>query len=373
MGAYLLWLALLALLVGATLLLYGRPPRVEVARDLPPAVFAGDSLTLVWRLRVRAPLPTRVVLEDPPPRTLVPDATVDFGGLLWGDSTHAVAVRLSANRRGVFRWEGVTLRWADPFGLRWRSLTLPAPATLEVYPGTHGLTLPNLLRPLLSEGRLSRTLGLEDPLSLRGARPYVLGDPPQRLAWKLSARSGELMVREPERTASSSLQIHLDLRGSDTFVESAVRLAASLVREALQWNLPVSVSTRDGASESGSSPEALRLALRRLAQARRDEGEVFIPTPRPGSNLIILTQGASDTLVNAALGARAGAGRVVIVALPEGFYLEPGEKGRQVRAAPPEQVRELSRRAGILAERGVVVFVLRGDHSILKLGAEHAL
>ena len=66
--------------------------------------------------------------------------------------------------------------------------------------------------------------------------------------------------------------------------------------------------------------------------------------------------------------ARATASRVVIVAVPEGFYLEPGETPRRQWVGAPDTVRELERRAGVLAEAGVLVFVLRGNQSVLRLG-----
>jgi hypothetical protein len=58
---------------------------------------------------------------------------------------------------------------------------------------------------------------------------------------------------------------------------------------------------------------------------------------------------------------------VLVIALPEGFYLEPGETGRPIKRALPESVRELGARAGILEEAGVRVLILRGDSSVLML------
>ena len=365
--SWLPWLALLAILIAVTLLAYRRPPQMQLTRELPPSVFEGGEVALRVTLRVRHRLPVRVYLEDPPPRTLVPDKTLDFGGLLWGEGKYEVAARLRANKRGVYAWPAARLRWADPFGLRWRTVSLPLASELEVYPGMHGLLLPSLLRPLLSEGELTRTLGLDDPLSLRGARPYVPGDPPARVAWKLSARGGTLMVRELERTASGALHLHLDTQGSAMYLDSAVRLAASLLAEAQEARLPVAVSTPLNSTEPGTSEEALRRALRLLAEVQSSEAEPSIPTPRRGSNLIVITRDAGNPLIEAALRARAEAGRVVLVVLPEGFYLEPGELGRPMHGAPPEAVRDLERRAGVLAESGVLVFVLRGNQSVLKL------
>ncbi len=366
--SWLPWLALLVILIVVTLLTYRRPPQVRLTRELPPGVFEGGEVGLKVTLHVRAPLPVRVYLADPPPRTLVPDVALDFGGLLRGEGQYELTARLKANKRGVYAWPGARLRWADPFGLRWREVALPHETQLEVYPGAHGLKLPNLLRPLLSDGELTRSLGLDDPLSLRGARPYQPGDPPARMSWKLSARAGTPMVRELERTASGTLHVHLDTQGGETYLDSAARLAASLLLEAQELRLPVAVSTPTGATEPGTSHEALRRALRLLAEVRASDAEPNIPMPRRGSNLIVVTRDANNTVVEAALRTRAEAGRVVLVVLPEGFYLEPGELGRPLHGAPPEGVRDLTRRAGVLAESGVLVFVLRGNQSVLRLG-----
>ncbi len=375
----LLYALLLLTVLAAVWKLWQRPPDVTLTRTLPAQGFAGGTLPMRVELKVRARLPTRVLLEDPAPLTVVPEAQLSAGGLVWGEAHLSFDTVLTLNRRGVYRWTGTRLRWADPFGLFWHSLELDVPTILEVYPGTHGLRLPRLLRPLLSEGELSRTHGLDDPISLRGARPYVPGDPPGRIHWRLSARhtgsgEGELTVRELERTASSSLHLHLDTCGNEVYLESAVRLAASLIHEALELGLPVALSDNAGATPSGSTPEALRLALRKLAEARATPGTALsgtgavIPPPRPGSNLIVLTQTAGPELLTQALRARGRASRVVIVALPEGFYLEPGENPRRQWVGLPETVRELERRAGVLGGAGVLVYVLRGNMSILRLG-----
>ena len=370
----LLYALLLLLVLGGVWRLWQRPPDVTLTRTLPAQGFAGGTLPLGVHLHLRARLPTRVLLEDPAPLTVVPAAQLSAGGLIWGESQLRFSTVLTLNRRGVYHWTGTRVRWADPFGLFWHSLKLDVPAQVEVYPGTHGLRLPRLLRPLLSEGELSRTHGLDDPISLRGARPYVPGDPPGRIHWRLSARhtgsgAGELTVRELERTASSSLHLHLDTSGNEVYLESAVRLAASLVHEALELGLPVALSDGAGSTPSGSTPGALRLALRKLAEVQATPGMVApIPPPRPGSNLIVLTQNAGPELLTQALRARGQASRVVIVALPEGFYLEPGENPRRQWVGLPESVRELERKAGVLSGAGVLVYVLRGNMSILRLG-----
>lgn len=377
MTPLLVWLGVVLALVGALWWAYRAPPAVTLERALPPSGFQGTRALLTVQVAVHSRLPLRFVLEDPAPRSVVPDTPVTLAGVGAGRVTVEFLTPLSLNRRGVHAWPGATLRWADPLGLFWRHCPVSAPQELVVFPGTHGLVLPDLLRPLLSEGGLTRRLGLDDPLSLRGVREYVAGDPPGRVHWRRSASSlgtgaglGTLTVRDPERTAASSVTVYLDTAaGNDVYLESAVRLAASLVQEGLALNLPVSVATRGGASPAGQHAGAVQAALRRLAQVALEPGEPLIPPTRPGGNLFILSAQPGPALIQQAMRARAQASRVSIIALPEGFYLEPGEKARRQWVGAPDYVQALERQAGALLGAGILVFVLRGNQSVLKLGS----
>lgn len=364
------WLLLLGAAVFGLWALYRRPPQVTLSREVTVAGFTDSQVPLTVRYDLRAALPMRLVIEDVPPRSVVAEVIPVISATVFGELHAETRTTLTLNRRGVYDWPGATLHWADPLGLFWRKATLPVATRLEVYPGTHGLLLPEILRPLLSEGALSRTLGLEDPISLRGVRDYVGGDPPGRIHWRLSARTGSLMVRELERTAASSLTVYVDLfEASDVFTESAVRLVASLVQEAQQLDLPLGIATATELTPVGTSFECRRAALRALAEAS-PTAERGIATPPLGGNLIILTQRAGPELIAQAMRARVRASRVIIVAIPEGFYLEPGEKPRRQWVSPPDTVRELQAQAGLLAESGILVYLLRGNQSVLKLGAE---
>nr|WP_246351694.1 DUF58 domain-containing protein [Deinobacterium chartae] len=344
---------------------------MSVQRHHDRYVFAGGRLAVRLELTLHAPLPLWVVLEDLSPRTLIPDRPLRFAGLVWGRCTLHLECHLQANRRGVFEWPPPLLRWADPLGLFWSQRRVGQSTRLSVLPAHHPLLLPDLLRPLLSEGLITPRLGLEDPASLRGVREYRPGDPVNRIHWRQTARhafSDVPVVRELERVASSGLMVHLDRGGDRVYLESAVRLASSLVHAAAGEQLSVSLSTADGATEMGRSDTAFRAALEVLAAvgpAPDTSGE--LPLPPYGSNVVILTQHARLPLVEAALRARARAGKVTLVVLPEGFYLEPGESPRPQFSGPPESVRDLERRAGILAEAGIAVFVVRGNQSVLRL------
>lgn len=155
--------------------------------------------------------------------------------------------------------------------------------------------------------------------------------------------------------------------GGEVFVDSAARLAASLVREAASLGLPVAAATSAALSPSGRDPLSMQAALRLLARLAPDPAPPYLPPTRSGGNLILLTASPGPDLLTQALRARATAARVTIVALPEGYYLEPGESPRRQWTGLPDAVRDLERRAAALAGAGIQVVVLRGNQSVLTL------
>jgi uncharacterized protein (DUF58 family) len=375
---WLVWVGFLGLLIW---FLYRATPKIEVQRTLETArTFTHEAVAIRLEVRIQTWLPCLLTLTENLPLTLIPDRQVGLSGLFWGRSSHLLEYRLIPNMRGEFSYPALGLNWSDPLGLFLRfSKIFANTQTLLVYPGLHALELPDLVRPLLADGPKARIFGLEDALSLRGVRDYVPGDTLRRIHWKQTARFGmdngryqRLVVREYEQVAATGVHVHLDLssqgRIGGIYLESATRLAASLLRSASTQSLRVSVSSALASTESGSSFQALERALVLLATLKLEpNADLSVPLPEAGANLILITERAPPDLITGAIHARARAARVTVIALPEGFYLEPGESGRPVHHAPPDEIRALQKKAGLLEEAGVRVVVLRGDESVLKL------
>ena len=377
------WLILVALLAFAINLAYRKTPRVQITRSLSSdRTFQGSSITVALEVTVECLFPTLLSISEAVPLTLIPDRTVGLTGLFWCSSTHMFEYTITPNTRGGFRWPALGLSWSDPLGLFQRLSSLPnlnAQTDLLVYPGLHGLELPDLLRPILADGPPTRVRGLEDASTFAGTRAYAPGDPLRRIHWRQTAKMGmtdgrfnQLIVREFERVAATGIHVHLNQGIGGTlgaiYLESATRLAASLLHQAFEAGLRVGVSSADGETEAGSGFFALERALTHLALLRvTSESHHDIPLSPPGTNLILLTMTAPNEMIDAAIRARSRAARVLVIALPEGFYLEPGETGRPIKRALPESIKELEARAGILEEAGVRVMILRGDSSVLNL------
>lgn len=378
-----IWLIVIGVLGGLLRLLSRIKPQVQIKRNLSSnRTFQGSSVTLKLEISVKSLVPCLLSLEESVPLTLIPDRIVGLNGLFWRSSTHEFEYTIRPNTRGGFRWPELNLSWSDPLGLFQYQCVLPNPEVifeLIVYPGLHALELPDLLRPLLSDGPPTRLRGLEDASTFAGTRTYAPGDPVRRIHWKQTAKMGfsdgrfnQLIVRELERVAATGLHVHLNQAGvgslGEMYLEAATRLAASLLHTAFEARLRVAVSSSDGKTEAGSGFLALEQALTHLALVKLESQAPFeIPLPAPGTNLILITMTAPPELITAAIRARSRAARVLVIALPEGFYLEPGETGRSIKRALPESIRELEVRAGLLEEAGVRVMILRGDSSVLNL------
>jgi uncharacterized protein (DUF58 family) len=137
--------------------------------------------------------------------------------------------------RGVYPLQPPRVACGFPFGLWEASRRLETEAPLLVWPRTVPVgPVPEAEGGHPSDGLATRDRAGNwgDPL---GVRPYRRGDPLRRVHWGLSARHGELIVREVQSSAVPRVQIVLDSRaaahanfGPDGSREWAIRVAASL-------------------------------------------------------------------------------------------------------------------------------------------------
>lgn len=138
-------------------------------------------------------------------------------------------------RRGRWRELRLSVASAQPFGL--------VEARLELVLAADVLALPRRLAPGLlpavppaghgsHEARRRRVRGSAE---LRGLRRWREGEDQRLVHWKVSARSGQLVLRELEGEERGVLRIFLVARGRSggEGFEEAVRVVATLARDAL--------------------------------------------------------------------------------------------------------------------------------------------
>src|SRR5205814_1197432 len=175
--------------------------------------------------------------------------------------------------RGVYQVGPLELTSGDPFGFFTQRALLFERATVLVYPRV--VPLRRLGFPLAAGlGASQRRRALQDdPSRAAGVRAYRPGDPLRRIHWKATARQGELQVRllanspQPARLppASSPGQLGLALEALARVEPSSRLTVAQLLAEQ-----PASGGrAATYVLAAGRTTVALRLALERLAAARR--------------------------------------------------------------------------------------------------------
>jgi uncharacterized protein (DUF58 family) len=157
-------------------------------------------------------------------------------------------------RRGRLTFGPIYAWTTFPFGLVKKSVTLAIPQSTLIHPPILPLRS-GLLRQLISRAPMGnnadRNPGMGDEFF--GLREYVPGDSLRRIAWKRSARTGDLVVRQNAMPAPQRLWIVLRLVAPGSRVpagasetsrlnERAIALAASLLSAASAAEIAVGLA-----------------------------------------------------------------------------------------------------------------------------------
>ena len=143
-----------------------------------------------------------------------------------------VAMEIMPLRRGVMRFESLTVAIPDPLGLCRSLRGLPLPQSLLILPRRYflpPLPLPGLMKYQQGGVALASSVGeSEEFVSLRDYRP---GDPLRHLHWKSWAKTGKPIVKEFQEEFFVRHALILDTfsaRAHSDVFEEAVSVAASL-------------------------------------------------------------------------------------------------------------------------------------------------
>ena len=221
---------LLPLCSGAALLL--SPPRVTAELALPEGGRRGQALIgkLTLKNGGRLPLPLTECLVAVENRFTGERLSLTWAGGLRAGETVTAELDLTAAHCGMLAAEVSCLRVMDPLGLFARRIPCPAGDSCLVPPEVHPVevALAEAADFLVDSESYSASRPGYDPSETFQIRPYAPGDPLRQVHWKLSEKTGELMVRdfglpvvndallllEPEGTDGDGLDTLLDLLSS---------------------------------------------------------------------------------------------------------------------------------------------------------------
>lgn len=185
--------------------------------------------------------------------------------------TSDVSYKMKFYKRGIYKIGRIKISSRFPFGFFERSLAIDLDEEVIVYPEIIDIS-DIVVKEKSDIGEIEsgkRGTGTE----LYGLREYVYGDNAKHIHWKLSAKMGNLMVREYENEERKKVSIIInnsankfdDLRKMSDKFEKAVVLAASFAYYFIEKDYQVEMLTASGKIPFDSGIYHLHRILRALA------------------------------------------------------------------------------------------------------------
>lgn len=194
--------------------------RQTLARRAPAYVFSGEPLTIDYTLENGRPWNAALALiandELTPAEGALPDARRLLPRVVFRRVPAHGMLRLrwhgTGPRRGRYRFTQLELTTRSPFGLLERTLSVPAPGELVVYPrvGTLARRWLQAYRESTETKRGRRHDRSANQLDYHGLRDYRPGDSPRWLHWRTTARLGQPMVKEFEQQHDQDIAVLVD-------------------------------------------------------------------------------------------------------------------------------------------------------------------
>ena len=249
--------------------------RLTLEREAPYAVQREEFFGIVVRIhntsRVLPAASLRVELADKPMNVAGFCASIPPG------RTAQLRLTRVYERRGVYRLPDVVVVTSFPFGLICGRRAFPDTCEVVVYPRVLSART-SVIEQAGGIGELPRVFqgGGDEFFSLR---EYVPGDDPRQIAWRVSARTQTLLVKELEHQTTRRIVFAFDSRralhveGFEDRFEEAIELIASLAVTLLNRQYAVSVVTASLSLPEGEGKAHELKLLEMLARLEpADEG-----------------------------------------------------------------------------------------------------
>jgi len=235
-------------------------------------------------------LPWALLDDRAPAGADVVDGSPSYQGAVSARGPAAMSYRVRGTRLGLARFEGVRVRLADLQGFFFHELFLREPVEVPVLPVIAETALTrradkrfNLLPPPGVHRHRRPGTGSE-LLELRDYRP---GDPPRRIAWKVSARRDTLITREYESEVPIRCMLVVDASSATrvgpagaTALTGLCEIAATVAESAIANRdlIGLAVCDDDGATDLPPARTATHLVAILERLARVAPAQPIVPT-----------------------------------------------------------------------------------------------
>ncbi len=119
---------------------------------------------------------------------------------------------ITAKYRGLYNLGPIDIEISDALGILTRKRRIYSDTYFKVYPRIHNIEKINL-KSMQSYGTLTtKQKTFEDNTIVSDIRKYSPGDSIKRIHWKVSAKKGDLLIKNYEMTGSAATYIFLDFK-----------------------------------------------------------------------------------------------------------------------------------------------------------------
>ncbi len=228
---------------------------------------------------------------------------------------------------------------------------------------------------------------LEDSSHIVGIREYA-GEPFQRIHWKASAHTGDLMVKEYEYTGSSKIRMYVDYnlpkeiyaRGvwahmRKDYEEYASMASSGIVKYLYDKGMPITLKVLGNKLytvdqiERDYIPYLDALAIAKGTDDPPDDltlqtqimGDIFSMSRT--TTVIIISMYLTDSAIPKLLTVKSRVARLMVFVIPYGFRM-PYDKKYDTYSVLPREVQKLRDQSAILVENNVMVHVMMDNESL---------
>lgn len=203
-----------------------QPSSIHLSRQVGVQLSLGTSNRVGWEIQSKSDRDLRLTIHDAYPDGMVASGLPLTVPLL-ARSSAEIGYKVEPTARGSFTFGDTMFRYASRLGLFTWQVRQPLSATVKVYPNVKALSqyeLSGQRRRLAELGMaVNRMRGRGG--NFESLRNYVKGDDPADIAWKASARRGQLTTRNFESERSQNILVAIDCgRLMSTQVDDLTRL-----------------------------------------------------------------------------------------------------------------------------------------------------
>jgi uncharacterized protein (DUF58 family) len=176
--------------------------RAIAQREKLPRLSIGRENPVTLQIKApRAPAMLRIYDRYPPEFDEVP---MPLQVVMPAKTAKQITYQVFPTKRGEYAWGDLQIQQRGPWGLAWRSWTIPAAQTVAVYPDLVGLRSLSIKLAIQSTGNVRQRQRLGIGTEFAELREYAIGDDPRFIDWKATARRSAPLIRvlEPEREQS---------------------------------------------------------------------------------------------------------------------------------------------------------------------------